>query len=1247
MSTPSAKTTEHQRKLSEQNQNRLARAVKLLSNCCSVLVRAEKEQELLVKICQLVVETGGYLMAWVGYAENDAGKSVRPVAQFGYAEGYLDNINITWTDTESGHGPTGTAIRKGAAVTVQDIQTDPEMALWRDSATKRGYHSIVALPLVVNRQVLGALTIYSSEASAFGKEEVGLLEDLANDLAFGIQTLRTRVEYESTLLALKRERDRNLALLRNASDGIHILDADGNIIDASDSFCSMLGYRRDEIFAINVSQLDVALVDTKLQNIIKNQYEQQARCQFETSHRRKDGSIFDVEVSCFPLELDGKPVLFCSSRDITERKRIENHIHENEQRLLDILNVSPIAVRIATKQGREVVFYNPRYADLIKNFHAIGDDPTKYYVRIEEYEEVLAELARGNKVINRQIELYIPDGSTVWALASYMPIRYQGEDAALGWFYDITERKLAEELLLRQKQFSEDVINSLPGIFYMLNKQGSFIRVNAQFQEVSGYSMDELDTMSALSFFDGKEKDLIAQRIQQAFETGDTSVEADFIIKSGQKIPYYFSGHRTIINGETYIIGLGTDISERKRLSRELNEREELFSAIFNQAPFGIELIDPDTLQFVEANPAACQMLGYTHEEFLRLRLIDTQSNMDEERLIEAVRQVEASAGVTFKSRHRTRSGDILDVEVNSRFLSLPGKRLLVGVWRDITESKRAEETLRITASVFDNTQEAIMITDVNNAIVNVNSAFTQITGYGREEVIGKNPKLLGSSQHGQDYFARMWACLNKSKAWRGEVWNQRKSGEIYAGMLSVSAICGEDGEVQRYVAVFSDISYLKKHEAELKRIAHYDALTNIPNRSLLADRMKHSIAQTAREQSMMAVCYLDLDGFKPINDTMGHDAGDQVLIEVAKRIGSTIRGGDTVARLGGDEFVILLLGLENGGECMTTLDRLLNAIAQPIIVKNKSHTISASIGVSIYPLDNEDPDTLLRHADQAMYVAKQSGKNCFYIYDPELDMRARDHDDFIKTIRHGLELDQFELFYQPKVNLRTKKLVGAEALIRWRHPERGLLSPAEFLRHIENTDLDIKIGEWVTATAIAQINRWRHAGLDIEVSINISAYHLESQDFLEKLLQQLALYPDMPHGKLQIEMLETAALSNVAVVGEIIEACQKIGVLFALDDFGTGYSSLTYLSNLPVNVLKIDQSFVRDMLEDKGDMAIVQGIIALARAFDRETVAEGIETGHQYQVLLDMGCEIGQGYYIAKPMQADELTRWRATFRF
>ncbi|MDO9235698.1 MAG: PAS domain S-box protein, partial [Aquabacterium sp.] len=396
-----------------------------------------------------------------------------------------------------------------------------------------------------------------------------------------------------------------------------------------------------------------------------------------------------------------------------------------------------------------------------------------------------------------------------------------------------------------------------------------------------------------------------------------------------------------------------------------------------------------------------------------------------------------------------------------------------IGYCLDITERKAAEENLRITASVFDTSQEGILITNASNVIVDVNPAFTRITGYSREEVLGRNPNLLNSGHQDPDFYAEMWQALAQKKAWRGEIWSRRKSGEIYAELLSISVIYDDnDGGVQRYVGVFSDISYLKEHEAELSRVAHYDALTDIPNRVLLADRMKQAIAQSARDLNVLAVCYLDLDGFKSINDTLGHAAGDQVLVEVARRIGHTIRGGDTVARLGGDEFVVLL-ELEKGEECIVTLERLLEVIALPIMVKDKPQLLSASIGVSIYPLDNEDPDTLLRHADQAMYIAKQSGKNCFYIYDSALDLRARNHNDFLKSIRHGLEFNEFELYYQPKINLRTQRLVGAEALIRWKHPKRGLLSPIEFLRPIENTELDIEIGNWVIATSLAQINRW------------------------------------------------------------------------------------------------------------------------------------------------------------------------------
>lgn len=450
-----------------------------------------------------------------------------------------------------------------------------------------------------------------------------------------------------------------------------------------------------------------------------------------------------------------------------------------------------------------------------------------------------------------------------------------------------------------------------------------------------------------------------------------------------------------------------------------------------------------------------------------------------------------------------------------------------------------------------------------------------------------------------------------------------------------------EAGVPTLMVGTFSDITLLKQHEKQLERIAHYDALTGIPNRVLLADRLQQALAHTRREGSILAVCYLDLDGFKLVNDTMGHEAGDRVLIEVTRRIKETIRGDDTVARLGGDEFAVLLQGLNAADECSASLDRLLEAISQPIEIKGKLFEVSASIGVALFPTDDEDADTLLRHADQAMYSAKQSGKNRYYLYDAENDQRARSHHEFLRRLALALAQNEFELYYQPKVDMHSLQLVGAEALIRWHHPERGLLLPAEFLHAVEGTMLEIKLGDWVVATAFGQLEAWHQAGLTLELSINISARHLQASDFAWKLKRKTLRHPDVPKGSLQVEVLETAALEDIPRVSDTIERCHKIGVSFALDDFGTGYSSLSYLGRLPVDTLKIDQSFIRDMLEDKGDRAIVQGVIALAKAFDRRIVAEGVETEELFRALVEMGCECGQGYGIARPMPASELPVW------
>ena len=562
-------------------------------------------------------------------------------------------------------------------------------------------------------------------------------------------------------------------------------------------------------------------------------------------------------------------------------------------------------------------------------------------------------------------------------------------------------------------------------------------------------------------------------------------------------------------------------------------------------------------------------------------------------------------------------------------------------------QTSRAAQQLQLAANVFAHAREAILITEANGSIIDVNQAFTRITGYSREEVVGRNPRILNSGRQGKDYYTAMWRDLSQHGYWYGEVWNRRKNGEIYAEMQTISAVRDAHGMVLQYVAVFSDITVQKEQQAQLERIAHFDALTGLPNRVLLADRMHQAMAQALRRDQNLAVVFLDLDGFKAVNDNHGHDTGDQLLVTLAQRMRQALRDGDTVARIGGDEFVAVLADLNDSASCQSLLNRLLDAAAQVVRVGELDLQVSASLGVTFFPQSEDiDADTLLRQADQAMYQAKIAGRNRFHIFDAEHDRNVRGHHESLERIRRALAENEFVLHYQPKVNMRTGQLVGAEALIRWQHPQRGLLAPAEFLPVIEDHPLAIEVGEWVIGQALAQLADWRQVGIEIEISVNLGASQLQQLDFVPRLQAQLARHPDVPPHLLVLEVLETSALEDIARVSAVITTCAAMGVRFALDDFGTGYSSLTYLKRLPASTLKIDQSFVRGMLNDPDDLAILDGVIGLAIAFRREVIAEGVETEEHGTMLLQLGCELAQGYGIARPMPAAALQTWILNWR-
>lgn len=512
---------------------------------------------------------------------------------------------------------------------------------------------------------------------------------------------------------------------------------------------------------------------------------------------------------------------------------------------------------------------------------------------------------------------------------------------------------------------------------------------------------------------------------------------------------------------------------------------------------------------------------------------------------------------------------------------------------------------------------------------------------------MGQTPRLLESDRYDDEFYQTVWQALCEHDYWHGELWCRRKNGSQFAALLTISAVPDMRGNIEHYAAMFSDITALKENQQQLERVAHYDLLTGLPNRLLLGDRLKQAIRQTRRRGMHLAVVFIDLDGFKKVNDQHGHGVGDKLLSVLSRRMTQVLREDDTLARLGGDEFVAVLIDLPDISLSVPILDRLIEVAAQPVPIGDALCEVSASIGVSYYPqAEDIDADQLLRQADQAMYFAKQAGKNRYHVFDTEKDRTLRLRHEGLDSIENALANGQFLLYFQPKVNMRTGEVLGAEALIRWQHPARGLLSPASFLPLIENHPLGIAVGKWTIEAALTQIEIWRKAGLNVPISVNIDAEHLLQPDFIMHLRGMLSRHPGAQPQDLELEILETSAVEDFVQVSQSMALCERMGLRFALDDFGSGYSSLTYLKRLPAYLLKIDQGFIRDMLEDPDDIAILDALLALARSFGRNCIAEGVESIKHGEILLRLGCEWGQGYAIGHPMPVHEFEQWLHTWQ-
>jgi diguanylate cyclase (GGDEF)-like protein/PAS domain S-box-containing protein len=812
---------------------------------------------------------------------------------------------------------------------------------------------------------------------------------------------------------------------------------------------------------------------------------------------------------------------------------------------------------------------------------------------------------------------------------------------------EIVEReRLAKE---REQYFRFFRLTTEP--MCIADPKGCFKQVNPAFISLTGFDESELLTQPFIDFVFAEDRQKTEDEMtHQILGQKSMAFENRYHCKDGRLVCLSWTAYFDRVEGVTY--ATARDITERKHAETQLAESQFRWKFAIEGSGDGVwdwNIVSNE----VNFSRRYKEMLGYSDEDIRAVKQEWTDRiHPDDRANVTATLQDYLLGQIptySIEFRMKCKDGSYKYIHARGMLVSRShdGKPLrMIGTHTDITERKQAQQKLQLAASVFSNAREGIMITETDGTIIDVNDAFILITGYSREEAVGRNPRILNSDIQSPDFYARLWRRLQENGHWYGEIWNRRKNGEVYAQMENISAIRDAQGNVCQYVSLFSDITTHKEHEKKLEHIAHFDALTNLPNRVLLADRLRQAMAQTDRNQRLLAIVYLDLDGFKAINDTYGHAAGDRLLMAVSERMKQTLREVDTLARMGGDEFVAVLPNMPDAASSIPMLNRLLAAASKPIETDDIAFTVSASLGVTFFPqVDDVDADQLLRQADQAMYQAKLAGKNRFYMFDTDQDISIRNHHESLNRIRQALVADELVLYYQPKVNLRTGGVIGAEALIRWQHPESGLLPPSAFLPIIEEHPLAVEIGEWVIDTALTQIQIWHNAGLKIPVSVNIGARQLQQKDFVDRLRQLLVAHTAISHNSLELEVLETSALEDISHVSDVINACSEMGVAFALDDFGTGYSSLTYLKRLPVAMLKIDQSFVRDMLDDPDDLSILNGVISLAAAFGKQVIAEGVESQQHGDLLLQLGCELAQGYGIAKPMPAEEMLDWHTNW--
>ncbi len=1008
---------------------------------------------------------------------------------------------------------------------------------------------------------------------------IGLVLVLAAALATALWLRQQRAIALVRQYRAERERtvlEKHLdTLTRYANDMILIMDDEGRILDANERAVAAYGFPREELLRMNVRSLRAPAALETFESDW-----QKARWEdgvvFETIHRRSDGTAFPVEVSSRGIRADDVTLRQSIIRDISERKEADGKIRR------------------------------------LSNLYAALSQMNQAIVRGKRRQELLGEICRVAVEYGRLHFAWV--GSIDEHDGRVKPAATYGPDS--GYLAQITV-------------LADPAQPTGRGPIGRTLREGHTQVCNDIFTDPS----------------------MIPWRAAAA-QSGFRSIATLPLLEEGKIVavlavyadePGFFDNETIALLEEMcsdVSFGLENLAKEERRRAAEaaLRESEEKYRLLFSSERDAIVLFDADSTRILDANEAFLALSGYTAEETTQLRVQDVSADPDATR--DSLRNVRERGFDHVDVRlFRRKDGTALSVEISLNTFVWRGRRLVTSILRDITERMKAEESARLWARVLEDSAEGIVITDTDRRILTVNKAFTALTGYAPEEVIGSDPKVLSSGRHEPAFYHVMWRTIRESGRWQGEIWNRRKSGEVYLEWLSITAVRNDAGQITHYVGIFTDITERKESADRIEFLANHDFLTGLPNRSLMNDLARQAVATTRRKGSNLALLFLDLDRFKTINDSLGHPAGDVLLQRVASRLTDCVREGDTVARLGGDEFLIMLPELARSQDAALVAEKIVQAMHKPIYVQEHELAITASIGISICPHDGFDVPTLVKNADAAMYHAKERGRNNFQFFTPDMNARAFEALSVEMSLRGALERNEFTLHYQPQIQILTGRIIGAEALIRWNHRDLGFVSPGKFIPVAEEHGLIVPIGDWVLRTACAQVRQWLDEGLPaVPVAVNVSAVQFRQPGLatrVAEILEQTGLAPEY----LELELTESIIMREAEQSIEVLLELHDMGISLSIDDFGTGYSSLSYLRRFPIHKLKIDQSFVRDINTNPDAAAIATAIIGMGKSLKLRVIAEGVETAEQQKFLESLQCDELQGFHIGRPTEAEKFS--------